>query len=102
MANDVFHPSQFMPLRGPQQPCGRLVTQAPSPKMVKAPVTEQCALVPAKVRYGLTTLNPRRLKFDRRDGNPVRTYGRNKRRHCQLKLEFETLQLYLVTRKLRD
>ena len=26
MANDVFHPSQFMPLRGPQQPCGRLIT----------------------------------------------------------------------------
>jgi hypothetical protein len=47
--------------------------QAPAPDMVKAPVTEQYALVLAKVRYGLTTLNLRRLKFDRRDGDPVRT-----------------------------
>jgi hypothetical protein len=43
--------------------------------MVKAPVTEQCALVLAKVRYRLTTFNPRRLKFDPYNGNPVRTYG---------------------------
>jgi hypothetical protein len=62
--------------------------------MVKAPVTEQCALVLAKVRYRLTTFNPRRLKFDRYNGNPVRTYGRSKKSYCLLILELRHHKLF--------
>jgi hypothetical protein len=62
--------------------------------MVKAPVTEQCARVLAKERYRLTTLNPRRLKFDRYNGNPVRTYDRSKKRYCLLILELRHPKLF--------